>query len=171
MARTTYKTTAEADALIGRIREAHPLTVVSVADAINYALRFTAARDPAIEEVQEMNDKRVAELAEGIYGAVYGDIDSGRFHQDRIIDITDWLTDGEPVTNETINDLARQWRREHTGDDEVVSRTGARDWCEVECWFGALDGRQAILDACTNIWPTEPEANDELADMIVAALR
>jgi hypothetical protein len=60
--RSTYKTTAESDALIKRIRQAYPLHITTVADAINYALRFTAQNDQDISEMAEIKEDGKTEL-------------------------------------------------------------------------------------------------------------
>ena len=56
--RSTYKTTSEADALIERINAARPLDRRTVADAINYALRFTAQHDQEVNEMYETFDAK-----------------------------------------------------------------------------------------------------------------
>jgi len=54
--RSTYKTTAEADELIARINAARPLDRTTVADAINYALRFTAANDTEVRTMEKITE-------------------------------------------------------------------------------------------------------------------
>jgi len=111
---------------------------------------------------QEATQMKTATLAEAIYSEVYGDIDSKAFHRDRVREIQDWLDDGEPVTDETPAQLARQWRQEHTGDEEATDRLGASDWVQVELEYGTMS-RAEIL----RMMPTEEDA---LAERIYGAL-
>ena len=107
------------------------------------------------------------QLAEAIYGEVYGEIDHKAFHRDRVREIEDWLEDGEPVTDETPAQLARQWHQEHAGEDEIVDALNADDWVAVELQFGTMS-RADIVRALDWMMPTE--RNDALAERIYGAL-
>jgi hypothetical protein len=79
-----------------------------------------------------------------------------------VTEITDWLTDGEPLEgDETVVDLAQQWRREHTGDGDIVESLGAHNWIQVELEYGASSLRD-IQRSIEDMFPNE-EGNDDLA--------
>lgn len=132
---------------------------------IDYAL--SSAISNQLQEV-EMDKRKTAELAESIYSAVYGDIDNRGFHRDRVQEIEDWLTDGEPLEgDETVDDLARQWHQEHAGDDEIIDAVGASNWIQVELEYCTMS-RADILRTLDRMMPTEE--NEELAARIYVAL-
>jgi Arc/MetJ-type ribon-helix-helix transcriptional regulator len=121
--------------------------------------------DRVFQQEVAMEAKRIAELTEGVYSDVYGDIDNKKFHSHRVTEIIDWLTDGEPLEgDETISDLANQWRREHTGDGDIVQALGASNWIQVELEYGASSLRD-IQHSINNMFPNE-EGNDDLAVLI-----
>jgi len=126
--------------------------------------------DIVYREEMAMETKRIAELAEGIYGEVYGDIDNKKFHSHRVSEITDWLAVGEPLEgDETIEDLAREWQFEHTGDDDVQELVGAEFWSDVELSFNGMDEGEVLAELNT-MYPHE-DGNEDLAKRIVEALR
>lgn len=53
--------------------------------------------------------------------------------------------------------------------DQIIERTGADNWKMVIEWFGEMTPEE-ILESCNDIWPTETEANTELAEAIAEAL-
>jgi Arc/MetJ-type ribon-helix-helix transcriptional regulator len=121
--------------------------------------------DRTYREEMAMETKRITELAEGIYGEVYGDIDNKKFHSRRVSEITDWLIDGEPLEgDETVAELAKQWRSEHVGDSDIVESLGADNWIQVELEYGASSLRD-IQHSINNMFPNE-EGNDDLAVLI-----
>lgn len=116
-----------------------------------------------------MNERTVAGLAESIYTEVYGDIDNRQFHANRANEITDWLTDGEPLEgDETIEALVRQWRQEHTGDGDIIQSLGASNWIQVELEYGARSLHE-IKASINTMFPNE-EGNDELAASIYSMM-
>jgi hypothetical protein len=126
--------------------------------------------DIVYREEMAMETKRIAELAEGIYGEVYGDIDNKKFHSHRVSEITDWLAVGEPLEgDETIEDLAREWQFEHTGDDDLQELVGAEFWSDVEHSFNGMDESEVLAELNT-MYPHE-DGNEDLAKRIVEALR
>lgn len=118
-------------------------------------------------ETRKQEAREMDKLAEDIYGAVYGEIDSKTFHRDRVREIEDWLDDGEPVTGETVAQLARQWHQEHTGEDEITDALNADDWVAVELQFGTMS-RADILRTLDWMMPTEENGN--LAERIYTEL-
>lgn len=133
---------------------------------------FGSFSDVVRTAIDRMSQQEVVmdtrQLAEAIYVEVYGDIDHKVFHRDRVTEITDWLADGEPVTDETIKELAHEWRLEHAGDDVVVAALGARDWCEIELEYGASSLCE-IEESIDRMFPHEA-GNDDLAARIYAEL-
>lgn len=126
--------------------------------------------DRVYREEMAMETKRITELAEGIYSNVYGDIDNKAFHATRVSEITDWLAVGEPLEgDETIEDLAREWQFEHTGDDGVQDLVGAEFWSDVELSFNGMDEGDVLAELNT-MYPCE-DGNEDLAKRIVEALR
>ena len=88
--RSTYKTTSEADALIERINAARPLDRTTVADAINYALRYVAQHDQ--EVVMETK-------ARAIVAVVGGDVN----------ECWAWLKDGDGDVM-PLEECIEEWR-------------------------------------------------------------
>ena len=62
--------------------------------------------------------------------------------------------------NNWINGLKRLSR------DEIIDRLGASDWPEVILSFNNMS-LSDVLNELTNMFPHEPEANDELAQAIM----
>lgn len=134
-------------------------------------LGFGTLTDVVRTAVDRMHQQEVGmdtrQLAEAIYSEVYGDVDSKAFHRDRVREIEDWLDDGEPVTGETVAQLARQWHQEHTGEDEIIDALNAEDWVAVELQFGTMS-RADILRTLDWMMPTEENGN--LAERIYTEL-
>jgi Arc/MetJ-type ribon-helix-helix transcriptional regulator len=105
-------------------------------------------------------------MAETIYTEIYGDIDDRFFRANKTQAIQDWLDDGSPDEDATIEELTREWRN-YGGDDEIVSLVGAQDWADVELTFRGMDSAE-LLAELNRMYPAED--NEELADRIHGAL-
>ena len=61
------------------------------------------------------------DLAKSIYDQCYGHLDDRRFRDEAIGAIKCWLDDGEPVTTETVEELAREWREYNDGASDALA--------------------------------------------------
>ena len=69
----------------------------------------------------EMTEKQLQELAAKIYEAAYkneNDLSDTSHFDTKVVEIYEWLYDGEEVTTETVDQLAADWI-EYDQDEEV----------------------------------------------------